>query len=395
MQRLQQLGRRGHLDARVHCICLRNRYADFRISSTMSKINVLDFLDSSTSDDLRPWVVLVGGETFLEQQALQRILQLFFAGDDVPFSRFDETAEWRDVRDELATRSLFGGEPRLVVVTLADKFVSCHRRQLEDDVGGGRTKGVLVLVVQSWMSNTILAKAVAKKGLTIDCRTPTRGKSVDTKRILEWLRSRAKQTHGVQLSIEAARLLLELTGVEFGILDQNLAKLAVCTSDKKVNAELVETAVGGWSTTTAWDMIAAALDGDTAEALVQWDHLLQAGQHPIAVFAQVSFILRRLAAATRIFQQAKARNQTLRLGDALVEAGVRDWPPGAIRRSEQQLIQLGRARASNLYRWLLDTDLALKGTHSSPQRARWCIEHLFLRMAAELRPQASRKARSL
>ena len=90
----------------------------------MSKINVLDFLDSSTSDDLWPWVVLVGGETFLEQQALQRILQLFFAGDDVPFSRFDETAEWRDVRDELATRSLFGGEPRLVVVTLADKFVS-------------------------------------------------------------------------------------------------------------------------------------------------------------------------------------------------------------------------------------------------------------------------------
>lgn len=359
----------------------------------MSKTNVLDFLDSSTVDDLRPSIVLFGGESFLEQQALQRIVELYFAGDDVPYSRFDETAEWRDVRDELATRSLFGGAARLAVVTSADKFVSRYRGELEDRVASGRNKGILVLISKSWPSNTLLAKAVVKHGLTIDCRAPSRGKSVDTKRVLAWLRSRASEMYDVQLSSEAARLLLELTGVEFGILDQNLAKLAVCTSDKKVDAELVETAVGGWSTMTAWDMVASALDGDTAEALVQWDHLLQAGEHPIGVFAQVSFILRRLAATTRIFQHAQARQHSMRLGDALVEAGVRDWPPGAIRRSEKQLIQLGRTRAGKLYRWLLETDLALKGTHSSSHRARWCIEHLFLRMAAELRPEGTRTTR--
>jgi len=352
----------------------------------MAKLNVLDFLESSKADELRPWIVLYGGESFLERQALRRIQELFFGDRDFHDTRFDDTAEWRDVRDELATRSLFdGGEPRMVVLTDADKFVTRNRDSLEDDVTSGRKKGVLVLTVQTGQSNTRLAKALTKSGLAVECKPPSKGKSTDIKRIQQWLRNRAKQTHGIQLSTEATRLLIELTGVEFGILEQNLAKLAVCSPNKKVDADLVQSAVGGWSTKTAWDMIDAALAGETGEALVQWDHLLQAGESPIGVFAQVSFTLRRLAAATRLFQEARSRNQPIRLGDALVQAGVRDWPQGTIQKSEQQLLRLGRVRASQLYRWLLETDLALKGTHSTPHRARWCVEHLFLRMAKPAR----------
>ena len=355
----------------------------------MANSNVLDFLDSSTSNILRPWIVLYGGESFLERQALHRIQELFYGDAEFQESRFDDTAEWRDIRDELATRSLFGGgEPRLVILSDADKFVSRNRESLEDDVAKGRKNGVLVLVVQTWQSNTRLAKALAKDGLVVECKPPAKGKATDIKRIQDWIRARAKHTHAIELSNEAARLLVELSGIEFGILEQNLAKLAVYSADKKVDADLVQTAVGGWSAKTAWDMIDAALCGETGEAMVQWDHLLQAGESPIGVFAQVSFTLRRLATATRLFQDARANNRPIRLGDALVEAGVRDWPRGAIQKSEKQLLRLGRVRASQLYRWLLETDLALKGTHSTPHRARWCIEHLFLRMADGTRPRA-------
>lgn len=348
----------------------------------MAKSNVLDFLESASTSDLRPWIVLYGGESFLERQALHRIQQLFFGERDFDETRFDESTEWRDVRDELATRSLFGGgKPRMVVVSDADKFVSRNREALEDDVASRRKNGVLVLIVQTWQSNTRLAMALAKVGLAVECKPPVKGRATDVKRIRQWLRNRAMQTHGIQLSSEGAQVLLELTGIEFGILDQSLAKLAVCATDNKVDADLVQSAVGGWSAKTAWDMIDAALAGETGEALIQWDHLLRAGENPIGVFAQVSFTLRRLAAATRLFQEARSRTRPIRLGDALVQAGVRDWPPGTIQKCEKQLLRLGRVRASQLYRWLLETDLALKGTHSSPHRARWCIEHLFLRMA--------------
>jgi hypothetical protein len=44
-------------------------------------------------------------------------------------------------------------------------------------------------------------------------------------------------------------------------------------------------------------------------------------------------------------------------------------------------MQLGRGRAGQLYEWLMELDLALKGSHSPENRARWALEQLVLRMA--------------
>jgi DNA polymerase-3 subunit delta len=71
---------------------------------------------------------------------------------------------------------------------------------------------------------------------------------------------------------------------------------------------------------------------------------------------------------------------------ALVEAGVKDWPPGTLKKAEQRLIQMGRHRAGQLYRVLLDADLALKGSHSHDSRARLVLEQMFLRLAKRVAP---------
>ena len=115
--------------------------------------------------------------------------------------------------------------------------------------------------------------------------------------------------------------------------------------------------------------------------LVQLDRLLQSGEHPLALVGSISWSLRRYAAATRIFQQAERRGERMGLKDALTQAGVRDWPFGALAKNEERLKQLGRKRAGNIYRWLLELDLSLKGTHSADDRARWALEQLVLRMA--------------
>jgi DNA polymerase-3 subunit delta len=59
-------------------------------------------------------------------------------------------------------------------------------------------------------------------------------------------------------------------------------------------------------------------------------------------------------------------------------------------RAERQLRQLGRERAARLYRWLLEADLALKGSHSAPHRARLVLEKLLVRMAKHFSPAAAR-----
>ena len=144
--------------------------------------------------------------------------------------------------------------------------------------------------------------------------------------------------------------------------------------------DLVQSSVGGWRAQSTWELVDAATDGDSHLALQQLDRLLLSGEHPVGLLAQISWSLRRFATATRIYEQEERQRRRPKLGDALIQAGFPHWNRQALARAEKQLKQLGRARASKLHRWLLDADLALKGSHSTPQQARLVLELLIVRI---------------
>jgi DNA polymerase-3 subunit delta len=336
--------------------------------------------------------VLLGDEPFLKQLVRRKIRDRLFGeqDQDTPFATFEgKSASWRDVSDELRTVSLFGGGGRrLVVVDDADPFVTEHRVALEALAERSGLPGLLLLEVTTWPGNTRLAKIVAKHGLAIDCRAPqqVRGKSktLDTGAVCNWIIQWGERQHAIRLQKKAAQVLLDLVSTEFGLLDQSLAKLALFVRPGgAVSAELVGDVVGGWKTKTTWDMMDAALDGDTAEALRQLDRLLMSGDPPQALFGQISWSLRRLAAATRVYERAQRSGRKLPLRSALEQAGVQAWQS---QRVEKQLQRVGRKRAGKLYEWLLESDLALKGSHSTGDRARWVLERLLLRLAGPATP---------
>ena len=150
---------------------------------------------------------------------------------------------------------------------------------------------------------------------------------------------------------------------------------------------MVHDIVGGWRAKTIWELTDAALDGNASAALEQLDRMSQAGEHPLAMFGAMAAVLRRFATAARIYQCAEKQGRPVTLRNSLVEAGVPQWP-AALDKAERQIKQLGRHRAIALYRWLLETDLALKGTHSAPHRARFALEKLILRLSqAASRPR--------
>lgn len=335
-----------------------------------------------------PVIVLFGDEPFLKRLALKQIVaRLLGEDEDTPYATFGSDAQWRDVADELSTVSLFGsGGPRLAIVEAADPFVTKQRTHLEDYVAKPKLKGVLVLEVTTWAANTRLYKAVDKIGLQIECRAPQRaaGKSkvLDEKQLCKWLEDWAQTTHDAKLEARAAVELLEVVGPEFGLLDQELAKLALFAGPGgKITAAMVGDVVGGWRAKTTWDLVDAAAEGNAGEALKQLERLLHSGEHPIALFGQIAYSLRRLAAATRIYQVAERSRRKIPLKDALIQAGFLHWNRKGLENAERQLLQLGRHRAGRLYRWLLEADLALKGSHSATHRARFVLEQLILRMA--------------
>ncbi len=337
-------------------------------------LHAVDYLAQPKKFPAQPVCVVFGDDAFLRRQSLLKLRAAVTDGDeaDLSLTVFDgRKVELRDVLDELATVAMFGGK-RLVVVEEAEDFISLHRAALEDYVARPSRTGVLALETAVWPSNTRLFKAVAADGLAIDCNVPAEAQ------LARWLGGWAKQTHGVELPLAAAEMMVEAIGPELGLLDQELAKLApMAGSDRKITPDLVGRMVGGWRTKTTWQMLDAALDGNVAAAMLQLDRLLTSGENPVGLLAQISASLRRLAAATRLILQAEPSGRRIALRQALEQAGVR---PFVLQKAERQLRRLGRQRGGQLYPWLLEADLDLKGDSTIPPRL--ILERLVLRLAA-------------
>jgi len=338
-------------------------------------LHAVDYLAKPQGHPPRAVCAVFGDESFLRRQSLLRLREAVLGGDegDFSFSSFEgRGAEFRDVVDELATVAMFGGETRLVVVEDADDFVSRFRPQLEDYVARPSDSGVLVLDLKSFPANTRLYKAVAAEGLLIDCSAP------QAAGIVRWLGTWARETHKSVLSQPAAEMLVEMVGPELGLLDQDLAKLALsCGEDKRITPEMVQQSVGGWRAKTTWEMLDAALAGNAPAAMSQLDRLLASGESPVGILGQISASLRRFAAATRLILQAEAAGRPVKLRGALERAGIRSF---VLQKAERQLRQLGRQRGDQLYRWLLEADLDLKG--ASALQPRLILERLIIRLAA-------------
>ena len=110
---------------------------------------------------------------------------------------------------------------------------------------------------------------------------------------------------------------------------------------------------------------------------------LQSGDCTQSVAGAMLWSLRRFADASQLVIEAEHAGRKITLPAALEEAGIKKWPQGALQKAERQLRQIGRHRASKLYQQLLRLDLSIKGSHSSPSRARWALEQLILSLSRE------------
>ena len=341
----------------------------------MAKLHATDFLNSAKPFEAVPVVVLFGKDAFLRQQASLVIRHSLLDEEDAEFSltRFEgDQVDFVSVVEELSTMAMFGGGIRLIVIDDADTFVSRYRADVEDYLAAPSKTGVLVLLVDSFPSNTRLYKQVDKTGVLIDCSSLTEPK------IPKWLVGWCKSKHKTVCESAAAELLVDLVGPELGLLDQELAKLVLSVKPgEKLTTETVRTNVGHWRSKTAWEMLDLALSGNAPEAIRQLDRLFQAGEHAVGLLAMISYTLRRLAAATELILEAEKQKRRLPLPNALEQAGVKKF---VLDKSVEQLKKLGRHRGQKIPDWLIKADLDLKGDSRSDPRL--VLEQLIVKIAS-------------
>ncbi|MBX3437644.1 MAG: DNA polymerase III subunit delta [Planctomycetaceae bacterium] len=331
-------------------------------------MHAVDYLKSPGKHGVRPVVVLHGEEWQLKQSALRAIVRAVLGGDaddDLSVSRFPgKVAEWRSVRDELLTVSMFASS-RVAVVEDADDFITKYRESLEEYADKPSNSSVLVLDAKSWRKNTRLAKKVAASGWEIDCSELSGGQ------LTKWLIDRAQDEHGKQLARDAAVLMTELVGSSLGLLEQELGKLSAYAGERaQITAEDVRGLVGGWKAETTWVMTNAVRDGQVGVALKCLDQLLTAGEAPQKLLGGLNYVFRKYA------QAAERSRSGTPLNIVLKDCGVfpRDMD-GAVR----YLRRIGRPRAERILSRLVQADADLKGASRTPDRLQ--MERLLLDLA--------------
>ncbi|HZT79493.1 MAG TPA: DNA polymerase III subunit delta [Gemmataceae bacterium] len=335
----------------------------------------LTFLERGGRTKPLPVYVLPGDEDFLKRRVLAALKALVLGegGDEFGLSTHPgDRAAWAAVHDELQTLP-FLSPRRLVVIENADPFVTRHRSALEKYVAQPAANGVLVLDVKNWPASTRLAKLL-DNAATITC------KALPAHRLPEWCAQWAAARHGKQLAAPAAKLLVDLVGPDMGLLDQELAKLAVYVGDaKRIDSGDVDRLVGNSRAESTWKIFDAIAAGRPGDALALLDRLFDQGEEPLRMLGAFSLQLRRLAQAYRRNQQG------VPLPAALEQAGV---PPFGVKAAEQQMRHLGRRRLERLHDWLVETDLGLKGGSQLPPRT--LLERFVVNLA---RPPAGTAAR--
>ncbi|MDR1142584.1 MAG: DNA polymerase III subunit delta [Planctomycetaceae bacterium] len=340
----------------------------------MKPISIHDFLWDSSQFSAKAICIVYGNDPFLKFHAVRILRNQVLSEEDAEFSltRFDgNTIKFIDVLKEVNTLVMFGGGRRFVIVEDADSFVSKYRAELEEFTEKPTGQAVLLLLLQSFPSNTRLFKCAVEKGLVIDA-TP-----LPEKEIPKWIVRWSKHQHKTTCDPDAAEMIFQRIGAEHGLIDQELAKLALMVAPKeKITATLVEKAVGSWRMQSTFEMLDLALAGQTAAAIRQLDQLLLAGENAVGILAQIAPTLRKFAAATQLILDAEKHGKKVSPSTALGQTGVNRY---FIEKAEKQLKMLGRYRGGKLLNWLLQADLDLKGASRNDPRI--ILETLIIHIA--------------
>jgi DNA polymerase-3 subunit delta len=323
------------------------------------------FLDKIEKAKVQPVYVLHGEEAFLKRQVLAALRRLVLGDDDVlgvcTFS--GDKANFFEVHAELTTLP-FLAPRRLVLIDQADPFITKERTRLEKYLAAPAETGVLVLDVQSWPTNTRLAKLLPDPA-TLVCKPPPAHK------LPEWCVAWSKAELGKELAMTAARLLVDLVGTDMGLLDQELRKLATYVGDnKRIESNAVDLLVGNSRAENTWKIFDLIGSGQVGDALTLLARLFDQGEDPMRLLGAFSMQLRRLAQVARLNAQGTS------LDDAQEQAGI---PPFGRRNMAAHLRKLGQRRLDSLYDWLVETDLGMKGSSQLPPRM--LLERLVVQLA--------------
>jgi DNA polymerase-3 subunit delta len=257
-----------------------------------------------------------------------------------------DAGEWQGGElQDLATPSLFG-EPRALMIGDARSLTKDATAELAAYLAAPDPDAQLVICCQVAERGKVpvaLDKLVRPVGDVVHVE-------IKRKDLEPWLTRRADAL-ALDLSMPAARALVETIGEEPGQLVAALQQLAAAFPGQRVTPAVVAQQFRGLGEQKVWDLCDRAFSRDLPGAIRSWRSIEEGGDDPLKVLGGVSSRLRDLIRVRSLPDRLPPKELAAR-------AGLRfDWQA---RRYQQQARNFSMGQLLRLHERIAEADRALK-----------------------------------
>ena len=257
-----------------------------------------------------------------------------------------DAADWQGGElQDLATPSLFG-ETRALVITDARSLTKDASAELTAYVTAPDPEARLVIccqVAERGKAPAALDKLVKAVGDVVHVE-------IKRKDLEPWLVRRADQL-GLDLSVPAARALVEILGQEPGQLVAALQQLESAFPGQRVTPSTIARQFRGLGEQKVWDLCDRAFSRDLPGAIRSWRSIEEGGDDPLKVLGGVSSRLRDLI-------RVRSLPDRIPPAELARRAGLRfEWQAS---RYHQQARHFSMRQLLSLHERVTEADRALK-----------------------------------
>lgn len=233
---------------------------------------------------------------------------------------------------------------RVAVVRDAQRLSPSARRVLEESLQ--RPVDGRVIIVAAEIPRGSRAKFYRRLA---DCCRVVSLDPPKSSQLPGWLVRRAREVHGLELEVEAARRMVAALGDRLGVLAQELEKLATYAADRdRVTLQDVERVVGVVPGTDRWSWVDAVMDRQFSRAIDELPGLLDGGESAIGLIIALGESLLRVGLAgegREALVDALKRDGSygyLKWKIRIYERQAAGWSVDAIDRALEELLRADR-----------------------------------------------------
>jgi DNA polymerase-3 subunit delta len=331
-------------------------------------LNPKEAIQQIAEGKIAPFYFLFGEERFFHSEIMHTVLEKLIDADNREFNLETFEAKSSSVNDWISaakTLSFLGGTKVVIVTNLhevtlppkdCDRLLEYCQAPLEGTC--------LILTADKADRKKKLFKSLTKHAGAVACDAPAE------MTLIPWIKKRAL-TMGYQLSADAARQMIELTGAKPGVLATELEKLMTYAGEERsITDKEVLAMVGDIKQENPFALTEALKEKNAQQALALLHNQLGHGEEPLKILGTIVWQL-------RVIWEVKT-HQAQKLAPAKI-AQAMGAKPFMVEKAMKHTKNFSHGELIRSFKDLVQADRLLK---TSGQSAQGILESLILNLCA-------------